>query len=303
MTETKEFPISVLCSFINVYRGERDALPAFLTNCQNALGMATEIQKGLLLKYIISRLEGKAQIACSNRVFDDFNDLKSFLKQNFGETKHYNHLLLQLQSCKQQPSESVAQYSIRVEKCLTDLQSEIHNSDSFKKDLPGRIAMTEDLALYTFSLGLKPTLSTYVRSQCPKNLNRAVNIAIEEEKIQNLQSKTNMTSTFKSCKFCNKSGHTESECYHKNRPTRVTTFPSTSRGPAAQPIVCRYCKNIGHDISQCRKRQFNNARNSNNNGNTRPSTFYQQKYLDYAPVTHCNENYDSHDDDGENAKN
>lgn len=182
---TAEFPISVLCSFVNVYRGERDALPAFLTNCQNALDMATTTQKSLIIKFIISRLDGKAQVACSNRIFDEFKDLKSFMKQSFGETKYYYHLLLQLQPCKQQPNESVAQYSFKIEKCSADLQSEIHNSDSYKKDLSGRIAMTGDLALYTFSLRLKPTLSTFVRSQCPKHLNGAVNITIEDEKIQN----------------------------------------------------------------------------------------------------------------------
>lgn len=40
-----EFPISVQCTFINVYRGELDALPVFLTNCQNALDMATIAKK------------------------------------------------------------------------------------------------------------------------------------------------------------------------------------------------------------------------------------------------------------------
>lgn len=27
--------------------------------------------------------------------------------------------------------------------------------------------------------------------------------------------------------------------------------------------VCRYCKNSGHDISECRKRQYNNSRSGN----------------------------------------
>lgn len=182
----EEFSISVLCKFINPYKGDRETLTAFLTNCQNALDLASASQKTLLFKYIIARLEGKAQIACSNKIFENFESLKIFLKQNFGERKHYNHLLIDLQSCKQTSNETVAQYALRIETCLTDLQSEIHNSDSYKKDLPGRIAMTEDLALHTFSLGLHPRIGNMVRCRNPKNLNSAINIALEEEKIQNL---------------------------------------------------------------------------------------------------------------------
>lgn len=263
------FPIGELCKFIKPYKGDRETLTAFLTNCKEALDMASASQRIFLFKFILAQLEGKAQIACSNKVFDNFDTFKTFLKQNFGERKHYNHLLIDLQSCKQQANETVAQYALRIESCLTDLQSEIHNSDSLKKDLSGRIAMTEDLALHTFLLGLHPRLGNNVRCRSPKALNDAVNIAIEEEKIQNLLYK----STFKpKCKTCGKPGHSESECPSKHKfIPQSRTFskpqPSTSQ---QNSLFCRYCKNAGHDISQCRKRKFNNEKyrnNSNQNSN------------------------------------
>lgn len=99
-TSRVEIPTNVLCNFINPYKGDRETLVAFLTNCQNALELASPTQKIVLLKFILSRLEGKAQIASACKVFDDFNQLNTFLMQNFGERKHYNHLLLDLQSCR-----------------------------------------------------------------------------------------------------------------------------------------------------------------------------------------------------------
>lgn len=90
----EQFPINVLCIVIRLYKGDRETLTAFLTICQNALDLASPTQKTLLNKYILTRLEGKVEIACSNKIFDDFSQLKLFLKQNFGERKHYNHLLL-----------------------------------------------------------------------------------------------------------------------------------------------------------------------------------------------------------------
>lgn len=290
---SEQFPIQVLCNFINTYSGERDTLPAFLTNCKNALDLASESQKELLLKFIVSKLDGKAQIACSNKVFDTFEDLKNFLKQNFGERKHYNHLLLDLQSCKHQPNETVAQYALRIETCLTSLQSEIHNSDSLKKELAGRIAMTEDLALYTFTLGLQSNIGNIVRCRDPKTLNAAINIAIEEEKILNLAKNTSVKSKY--CKNCNKIGQVESECYGKlKRDMQRSQFQVHSRPQnnnynyklqnANTTVTCRYCKNVGHDISQCRKRQYNNSRLFNNN-HPSGSRAYQQNCIESASET------------------
>ena len=34
---SEQYPMKVLCDFIDTYSGERNTLPAFLTNCKNAL--------------------------------------------------------------------------------------------------------------------------------------------------------------------------------------------------------------------------------------------------------------------------
>ena len=125
--------------------------------------------------------------------------------------------------------------------------------------------MTEDLALYTFTIGLNSNISNIVRCRDPKSLNAAVNIAMEEEKIINTQKNTAVQIKPKFCNNCKKPGHLQSECYFNKKPnnSRSQEFvPSSSNKPATnQPtITCRYCKNEGHDISQCRKTQFNNSR-------------------------------------------
>lgn len=302
---SEQFPLSVLCQFISSYKGERETLAAFLTNCQNALDLASLNQKPFLIKFIIAKLEGKAQIACSNKVFESFDELKSFLNQNFGERKHYNHLLLDLQSCKQQANETVAQFALRIETCLTALQSEIHNSPSLKKELPGRLAMTEDLALFTFNLGLMPRLSTIVRCREPRSLNDAINIALEEEKLQNLLYKFNTKP--RSCRICGKQGHSDAECPSKPQRAyqaniRQPSSSSNQREVKSQ-IICRYCKNPGHDISECFKRKHNNAKRNSNynheNGRVAATVHHvtddpqmQLESESYYPVDPC----DQHDD-------
>ncbi|CAK9811027.1 hypothetical protein ANTPLA_LOCUS7601 [Anthophora plagiata] len=92
------------------------------------------------------------------------------------------------------------------------------------------------------------------------------------------------------CQLCNKSGHDATRCWtynpnfsrnHNNKPSSST---SSSTQPNIQQIVqavlqaqiqnrtvnrdsgpkdqkfCRYCKKLGHEIEECRKRAYNNSR-------------------------------------------
>lgn len=274
--EKSTIKFEVLMRFIKTFNGDRDRLSPFIKNCENAMNMANEHQKPILFQYILSQLEGKAEIACSIKIFDVWHDLKTFLRFTFGESKHREHLLLDLQKCKFKPLETITQYSIRIETCLTRLQTDIANSTTDQSELKGRLASTEDLALQTFLLGLPPTISIVVRCRNPRNLNDAIEIATQEEKLQNFMqssaSKTTESRTLK-CRICGKIGHVDRNCFSNRRPINsvsqqnpTITFPQTDRttNTYSKPTnysnsnICRYCKNIGHDISVCRKRQFNN---------------------------------------------
>lgn len=72
--------LSVLTKFIKPFNGDRELLPAFLTNCENPMSLATTDQQNVMCKYIISQLEGKAQLACSLKTFDKWSEIKSCLK-------------------------------------------------------------------------------------------------------------------------------------------------------------------------------------------------------------------------------
>lgn len=267
--------IEILMRFIKTFNGDKDRLSPFIKNCENAMNMASEQQKPILFQYIMSQLEGKAELACAIKIFDGWLDLKTFLRFTFGESKHREHLLLDLQRCKFKPPESISQYSIRIETCLTRLQTDIANSSIDQSELKGRLASTEDLALQTFLLGLPATISIVVRCRNPRNLNDAIEIATQEEKLQNFMqsssSKPTESRTSK-CRICGKMGHTDRNCFSNRRPINsvsqqnpTITFPQDNNSNTyskttnySNPNFCRYCKNIGHDISVCRKRQYNN---------------------------------------------
>lgn len=270
--------LSVLTKFIKPFNGSRETLPAFLTNCENAISLATTEQQNFLCKYIISQLEGKAQLACCLKQFSSWSEIKLFLKTTFGEKKHSSHLLVDLQNCKQLSSEDVMQFSLRVESCLTRLQSDIHYSCSNDKELLGRIAAMEDLALNTFLLGLNSSFSHIVRCRNPTTLSEAITHAVEEEKLYNL-TKLSAKST-KICTTCNKSGHTASDCYKNKKTNFSRSFqhinalnngqsPSNTQNNYSSNFTshksCAYCKKYGHLISECRKLKAKNSHNSHTN--------------------------------------
>lgn len=266
--------LGVLTKFIKSYNGDKESLPAFLTNCDNAMSLATTEQQNVLCKFILSQLEGKAQVACSLKSFTKWEDIKVFLKSTFGEKKHATHLLVDLQNCRQLPSEDVTKYSLRIEYILTKIQSDIHYNCKDPKELHGRIAAMEDLALNTFMLGLNGSISNIVRCRNPSTLNDAVQHAIEEEKLYNLKSTSSSHRSHKQCSTCNKSGHTSTECFRNKRPQSHNTQRSfhvnpaptqnTSQGQANTNFKqCKYCKNLGHTIQECRKLKYKNQQNGN----------------------------------------
>jgi hypothetical protein len=290
----EKISLLVLTKFIKPYNGDRETLPAFLTNCDNAISLAAPEQQQILCKYIISQLEGKAQTACSLKIFDKWSELKVFLKTTFGEKKHSSHLLIELQNCRQTATESVTKFSLRVESCLTRLLAEIQYSCRDEEQLIGRIAAMEDLALNTFIMGLNLNISTIVRCRNPNNLNEAICLAVEEEKLFNLNRLSQRT--IKSCSICNKQGHNSSECYRKKPRSDLPPIhrsyhvpnPNFKAFPARQFTtnynnnqLCAYCKNLGHTINECRKRQYNQNRRTQVNitNNSQPDSAVRSQHI------------------------
>lgn len=276
--ETMSTPtdLSILLKFIKPYDGNRETLNSFIVNCDNAFDLANTTQKPTLFKYILCQLQGKAEVACSIKEFTAWEQLKEFLKTQFSERKHYTHLLTDLQEGKQAPNENVNQFSLRVETCLSQLLTEISLSGTKVKEVSGRTAAMEDLALHHFIMGLNPRISSIIRCKSPKNLNEAINYAISEERIQQTIYKKNISTDKPQRNMLNyrNPGPSSSGPSQGQRP--FNTFkprPPFNNPPTNQ--ICRYCKAPGHTIDNCRKREFNNNRAQN--PNPRPSTSYNPR--------------------------
>lgn len=270
--------LNILLKFINKFEGDREKLNPFLNNCRNAINLANPSQKDILLKYILCQLEGRAESACAIRDFENWDQLENFLKSQFGDKKHYAALLSELQESKQSSNETVNQFALRIETCLSRLLAEINVTipTTKKGELSGRVAAMQDLALFSFMTGLNPRISTVVRCRDPDTLNKAINFAVSEEKIYqssikrqyqnpgpsrpNINNNNNYTqrpSTSRSSNMNNAS----TNGFQRENGNRSVNFSNSN-------VICRYCKIPGHSIDQCRKREFNNRRFSDFNRQT-----------------------------------
>lgn len=278
---SQDIDLNILCKFISKFDGNREKLIPFINNCRNAINLATTNQQDILLKYIISQLEGRAESACSIKLFETWSQLEDFLKSQFGERKHYAALLSDLQECRQTNSETVNQYALRIETCLSKLLTEINISIPTKKkaELAGRVAAMQDLALHTFVIGLNPRLSTVVRCRDPETLNDAINFAMSEEKIfQATRRNLNQTHFYDSNQGRSYNRQPQQRHFAQNRPNfSRPSNNAASAGYRSDSPVCRYCKIPGHTIDVCRKREFNNRQRfgSTQNNNHQSSNAYR----------------------------
>lgn len=174
---------------------------------------------------------------------------------------------------------------MRIETALKKLLTSVKQICENNSELVGRLASINDLALQTFILNVKPEIGLILRSRQTKTLNEAFNVAIEEEKIQSLmreQHNKNRSTYFqnKNPNYNNSSGaypkyNNNNNNNNQNRSVKfVANDKKNSKGNNQSNFngekFCKYCKNNGHVIDECRKLKFKNSQRkgeNQNNGN------------------------------------
>lgn len=222
----------------------------FIRSCDSACQIALLHQQPILLTFVLNKIFGPGASDVHTKQFSSWTDLKVYLIQKFSQTKTLAHLHLELQSMFQKPNESITDYYLRVDLCRSKISEKLA-TEICDLTLEGRKATTEETALNVFVNGISSDIGTMLRVHSFKHLSDAGNFAIQEEKIRNMNS-------------------ARQRLYRTSSPTITQprkSFPvinQTQRpqqGPSqiqSYTKFCNYCKNTGHEISECRKRAYNN---------------------------------------------
>ncbi|KAF2899218.1 hypothetical protein ILUMI_06957, partial [Ignelater luminosus] len=266
---------------ISPFDGNRDELASFLANCDAAFEIAHDTQLIILLRFVVTQIQGKAKAAICNRDFKDWRELLDFLKLLYQDRKHYAQLPCELTNIQQKQNENIHQFIERVETLLKRVTTAIKQNtknqqvtvDRDNHLLQGKLDLMQDIALQRFIHFTHPKISDRLRSCKLDSLNEAMTIAISEEislkminpSKQNQQHRPSHHSPKPNYFNANNQPKFDSpqEKFQQNSNWRVNEVVQSSNTKS-----CAYCKNLGHTIQECRKRKYKESiRNSQNNSN------------------------------------
>lgn len=249
--------IESLFKFISVFDGNREDLSSFLSDCNRGFRIASPHQSEILLDYVHTRIKGKAKTAISNRIFDTWEDLKDFLKTMYQDKKHYAQILNELTSLQQLPREGIQQFSFRIESILKRSINAVQSNNGNPDDLSGQISMINQIALNRLVYYSIPEISNQLRGRELKNLNDAISVALNEERVQSMYQlnpygKNSGIHPNRSNNFRNNNGagHFKKNDFGKQNRESVNAVSSVT-GNTINDRFCVYCKKKGHIVSQC----------------------------------------------------
>ncbi|XP_025829875.1 GATA zinc finger domain-containing protein 14-like [Agrilus planipennis] len=270
------------------FDGSKSKLHEFIDNCDKAVSLVKPEYKNILFAIIETKITDNARALIRNRTFNDWITLKNHLLDAYSEKRTISQWQLELNSCKQNTNENVMSYANKVENCYIKLINSLDQNLS-REAREACVNLLKNQALNVFVTGLQNNLSIIVKSLKPESLEDAIAFALNEEQEQKsrleIQKYQNVHNNIaKLCSFCNKSGHSSFNChFNKNNSHRQhnvrhiqnsnpqrpnnSSFQTNSKFSSSKPIqnkVCSYCKNIGHLIGECRKREYNNRMRNNN---------------------------------------
>ncbi|XP_026475865.1 uncharacterized protein LOC113381098 [Ctenocephalides felis] len=236
----------------------------FLRICQYAFDAIETSQHSSLFKYIFNvKLEGKAAQSVRYRSIENFKQLKQTLEELFVDHRSVSSLQVEFNQCRQSSREKVLDYSERLSNILEQLiEATTRQSRNPEKD-PYISELLRYQALNIFQEGLHPDLRILIKSKNLQSLEKAISAAIEEERL--------------------------SSCHESSIPF-YSNFQESSNSIT---ISCNYCKNIGHNIKECKKRMFKEQIRSNSNIKSSNPNFSQTSNVpdsNYSKPSRSNSN-------------
>ena len=248
-----KFPLSVLQKELISFDGEKGSLCRFISVCESVMGLVKEEDKIALFTLIKLKLIGKAYNLTKYRVMENWKDMKDILEELFSEKRSQGQWELELHSARQKRNESASEFATRVENILANLINCVTSGQS-REACTHYENLLRAQAMNVFIQGLSENFKIIVKARNPKTLEDAIELAVAEEREYESHIESQRFIRRESCTICGKSNHISKDCFKNKNKYKAPNLNVLSLN---ETKVCKYCKNKGHLIEECRKRKFN----------------------------------------------
>lgn len=252
------------------YDGYRISIYQFARACERARNLLPKSQETALVQLIINKLEGDAYQVAESGQYHTITELLDKLKTIFAPSKTVAQYRGELANIYKYPNETILKYAARVKDLYTAI-TDCHRRQRQSLDTDFILEINEETRL-AFISGLPSELIVRMEYRTINNLDEAIEWAVKlagiiehekiREKIHNRVTPHNAQTSREVPRHIPPNNTSRT-----NHPPPPIPRPSTFEQPTVSPNTCKYCKNVGHDISNCRKLAYRKAQQNQQSGN------------------------------------
>lgn len=255
------------------YDGHNIPVWQFARACKRARQSIPVIDEAVLVRMLRNKLSHHAYLAVEDETHFSVDQLLDSLKRVFGPGKDANYYRGQLSSVYKKPTEHILDYNGRVK----DLRTAIIEGEqtNLNRTLSNaEISSVDSFTMDAFYEGLPREYRVELRAEgyhsfadaCAKIITIHKRLEREEARYKNPRNLRDSSAP------THRTFQRDSPATATNLSTSIP-IPSTDIQGNTAKKICNYCKNIGHLIHECRKRQYREGNlnssyaNNNNYGN------------------------------------
>jgi len=101
---------------VSPFKGDKREVLAFISNVDTAFEVINPENSDVLYKFVLTRISGEPRTAITHRNLENWDDLKTFLKNTYTEKRTLDFHATQLFGARQGKSESVSEWIQKIQR-------------------------------------------------------------------------------------------------------------------------------------------------------------------------------------------
>jgi len=145
--------VSEALKLVSPFKGDKKEVMAFISNVDTAFEVINPDNSDILYKFVLTRISGEPRVAITHRNLENWEDLRTFLKNTYTEKRTLDFHATQLFGAKQGKNESVSDWIQNIQR-LSSKFREAALQDCEDDERTGIVALADKLRNICFVQGV-----------------------------------------------------------------------------------------------------------------------------------------------------